>query len=255
MHLAEKARRHQQRRVLVLDQVGHHLHDGVFDVVGQLERLRPTRSRRRDPTARRGLRVEVRRCRRPRWRAWRRAQSRSPGRPPRRARRARPGPMPARRDPQRRARPRPSAATCRARRRARRRASGWRGRRRRDPGEAGRLRRQLAARWPCARHQPSRCTPKSGARPRTASRPPGATPRSARLISRWAPRSRPTSSRSILGRQRWHPGRRRSAQRPRRARAARSRWCGPASTPCSPSRSSSGRTCGIVVATSRAAAR
>jgi hypothetical protein len=38
VHPAEEARRHQQRRGLVLDQVGHHLDDRVLDLSGELER-------------------------------------------------------------------------------------------------------------------------------------------------------------------------------------------------------------------------
>jgi hypothetical protein len=58
MHLAEKPSRHHERRFLVLDEVRHELHHGVFDVVGMRDRCRPVDGGRRIPLGGGGLRVE-----------------------------------------------------------------------------------------------------------------------------------------------------------------------------------------------------
>jgi hypothetical protein len=63
---AEEAGRHHQGGLLVLDQVGHDLHDGRLDLVGQLvggQRGggRPVHRGGRVPLRRQGLGVELRR--------------------------------------------------------------------------------------------------------------------------------------------------------------------------------------------------
>jgi hypothetical protein len=55
MHPREEARGHQQRRSLVLHEVGHHLHHGVFDRVVVGHRGGPGDLRRRIPLRRSGL--------------------------------------------------------------------------------------------------------------------------------------------------------------------------------------------------------
>ena len=58
---SHKARRHDERRVLVLDQEGHHLHDRVLDGLGQVHRLIPVDRGVGVPQIGRRLRVQPRR--------------------------------------------------------------------------------------------------------------------------------------------------------------------------------------------------
>ena len=60
MHLAEKTRGNEQRRVLVLDQIGHDLHDGVFDFIGKLDHCRPVYRFVGIPLGRKCLRINMR---------------------------------------------------------------------------------------------------------------------------------------------------------------------------------------------------
>ena len=165
-------------------------------------------------------------------------------RPPRRARRARPGPSGAA-DPRRRPRPR----------RLRRRASAPA---RSAPcqrsacaspgviaGQAGRLRRQLAGDGPARGTRRAGARRSSGARLLTASRSPGATPRSARLIEQVGAASKPTvvEYRSLGVHTMRTPrasSKRAAIHRPLEQRVAAR--CGPGIHAFSPSRSSSGRT-------------
>jgi len=60
VHLTQEARRHAQRRVLVLDQERHDLHDGVLDFARELEVGVPGQRLVGIPLAGGGLSVEVR---------------------------------------------------------------------------------------------------------------------------------------------------------------------------------------------------
>src|SRR5581483_4908311 len=53
--------------------------------------------------------------------------------------------------------------------------------------------------WPWARHQAGRWTPRWGSRPVTPTASPGRRPARARSTRTWAPRSKPRSSRAIVG--------------------------------------------------------
>jgi hypothetical protein len=59
MDAGEESRRHQQRRRLVLDQVGHHLDDRLLDRRRELERRGPVDRARRIPLRGDGLLVEL----------------------------------------------------------------------------------------------------------------------------------------------------------------------------------------------------
>jgi hypothetical protein len=59
MNVGQEASGHQQRGDLVLDQVGHHLHDRVFHLVGQLDRGVPRNRHVRVPLGRHGAFVQA----------------------------------------------------------------------------------------------------------------------------------------------------------------------------------------------------
>ncbi len=59
MYMAEMTCRHQQRGVLILDQVGHHLHHCIFDLVRQIGHGLPVDCRRRVPLPGQRLLVQV----------------------------------------------------------------------------------------------------------------------------------------------------------------------------------------------------
>ena len=200
VQLAEQPRRDDQRRLLVLDQVGHELHDGALDLVGQRRAaaVQSTAVAGIPLAGGRGARTAAGRCRP------RRARVRSSRAPMRRAarldERAAGGEAPARVGARRPAGRRPRRPAPRRASAARRpcpsmtcTAAGV------TAGGAG-LGVGGSSRWPCSRHQAARCTRSAGCaagdgqpRRRAAAR------RSARSTSRWPPSSRPRPSRSIVG--------------------------------------------------------